>query len=625
AVDDDGVGEPSAGCLARNRLGFEGVEAAAEGDDLDAHRASHRTSEQCRIERALIFEGRRPGHQHVIVAFAPFDGKRAAGKRYLHRAVGALQPRRSDRGGAGRRAASLGQSGAALPGADGDVVAVDDMGERDVGALREDRMIFQERPEAAEIIGIDIIHPEDRMRVAHADRRGRMQQRRIDRPDLQLDIAGVAKFLGKRNILPAEFRRAHVDSVEIGRRPLPAVQQAGLGLEGGCTLPGRLEHAADHAAHAIAAGAGFGTIIVVDADERLGAVEARLLQHHQLVVRNMRCNRTRLLGRHGRLAVAQVDDNDLIADAVHLGKGVIGKRAHQNIQFLPALYGDRRGAGQPEWWRRLDDSSVRGRNADKHVRQQCFAGRAAGFGEYRMNFRMFRLALAGLAPAAVAFSAGEVLAQAPSPTASPEVAASPSPAPTASPAPAASPRPAASASPAPSASPSPSPPAAAQNPPPAASVQTADPFGQEIKLEAKKVVLTKGSANWDAAFDTLVESLKSLDTMLDKQGIKPSGNPMIVYTSTDDTGFTFLAEIPVDQEPKNLPKAMSMGQSPEGRALKFVHRCSYDNMDNTYGAITNHLDEKKLEAKVSFIDESLTDPIKTAEDKLVINVYVPLK
>ncbi len=261
-----------------------------------------------------------------------------------------------------------------------------------------------------------------------------------------------------------------------------------------------------------------------------------------------------------------------------------------------------------------------------------------------MNFRMFRLALAALAPAALAFSASlgasEALAQAASPSPSPEVSASPSPAPSASPAPASSPAPAASASPAPAASPTPAasaspapsgspapstPPAAAQNPPPAATVQTADPFGQEIKLEAKKVVVAKGSANWDSAFDTLVESLKSLNAMLEKQGIKPSGNPLIVYTSTDDTGFTFLAEVPVDQEPKNLPKAMSMGQSPEGRALKFVHRGSYDNMDNTYEAITNHLDEKKLEAKDTFIEEYLTDPIKTAEDKLVINVYVPLK
>ena len=139
------------------------------------------------------------------------------------------------------------------------------------------------------------------------------------------------------------------------------------------------------------------------------------------------------------------------------------------------------------------------------------------------------------------------------------------------------------------------------------------------------MVVIKGTANWDTAFDTLIESFKALSALLDKQGIKPSGNSMIVYTSTDDAGFTYLAEIPVDQEQQNLAKAMSMGKSPEGKALKFVHRGSYDNMDNTYEAITNHLDDKKLEAKDTFIEEYITDPLKTAEDKLVINVYVPLK
>jgi effector-binding domain-containing protein len=228
----------------------------------------------------------------------------------------------------------------------------------------------------------------------------------------------------------------------------------------------------------------------------------------------------------------------------------------------------------------------------------------------------------------------EVLAQTPSPA--PAASASPSPAPSASPAASASPAPAATASPAPSpaASASPSPAASASPsptpPPPAAAatpapVQSADPFGLETTLEAKKVVMVKGTANWDSAFDTLIDAFKALTTLLDKQGIKPSGNPMIVYTSTDDTGFTFLAEIPVEQDPKNLAKDMSIGKSPEGKVLKFVHRGSYDNMDNTYEAITNYLDDKRLEAKDTFIEEYLTDPLKTAEDKLVINVFVPLK
>jgi effector-binding domain-containing protein len=226
-----------------------------------------------------------------------------------------------------------------------------------------------------------------------------------------------------------------------------------------------------------------------------------------------------------------------------------------------------------------------------------------------------RKILIALIPAA-AIWLGTVSAQAQQPTPSPSASASPAPAVTASPAPAAS------ASPAPAASPSPSP-SVAQTP--AAPVQAADPFGEPITLEGKKVVVAKGQANWDSAFDTLIDSFKAINALLDKQGIKRTGNLMIVYTSTDDTGFTYLAEIPVEQDPKSLGKDMSMGKSPDGKALKFVHRGSYDNMDNTYEAITNHLDDKKLEAKDTFIEEYITDPLKTAEDKLVINVYVPLK
>ena len=251
------------------------------------------------------------------------------------------------------------------------------------------------------------------------------------------------------------------------------------------------------------------------------------------------------------------------------------------------------------------------------------------------RIRSFRSALVVLIPVAAIALGGTALAQTPAATPTPSPSATPAPAasatPTATPTPAASATPAPAATPAPVASPSvaPSPPpATAQTPaapPPAATVQTADPFGEPFALEPKKVVVMKGTANWDSAFDTLIDSFKALTALLDKQGIKAAGNSMIVYTSTDDTGFTFLAEIPVEQDPKNLAKGMSIDKSPEGKALKFVHRGSYDNMDNTYEAITNHLDEQKLEAKDTFIEEYLTDPLKTAEDKLVINVYVPLK
>jgi effector-binding domain-containing protein len=160
----------------------------------------------------------------------------------------------------------------------------------------------------------------------------------------------------------------------------------------------------------------------------------------------------------------------------------------------------------------------------------------------------------------------------------------------------------------------------------AVQTETIDPFGQEVTLVPKTVVYLAGTATWDSAFDTLIDSLKTVYAYLDKAGIKPAGPAMTVYTSTDDSGFQFQAAVPVAEAPADLPKdKLALGKSPEGKVLKFVHRGTYDAMDTTYEAITNYLDDKGLDAKDLFIEEYVTDPVKTAEDKLVVNVFVPVK
>ena len=174
----------------------------------------------------------------------------------------------------------------------------------------------------------------------------------------------------------------------------------------------------------------------------------------------------------------------------------------------------------------------------------------------------------------------------------------------------------------PPAQPTPAPPPPAQAPQP----KPGDAFGEEVTLTAKTIVYVKGSANWDSAFDTLVEAFKKIHDALDKQGVKAAGPAMTIYTATDDTGFEFQAGIPVAEAPKGpLPEGLAVGKSPDGRALKFIHRGSYDAMDSTYEAITNHLDEKRLEAKDLFVEYYVTDPLTTQEDNLVIEVYVPVK
>ena len=96
-------------------------------------------------------------------------------------------------------------------------------------------------------------------------------------------------------------------------------------------------------------------------------------------------------------------------------------------------------------------------------------------------------------------------------------------------------------------------------------------------MTEKSIVYFKGSGTWDSAFDTIVDAFKTVNGFLDKQGIKPVGPPMTIYTATDDSGFQFNAAVPVAETPKDPPRGdIAVGTSPTGRAFKFIHHGSYE-------------------------------------------------
>ena len=162
--------------------------------------------------------------------------------------------------------------------------------------------------------------------------------------------------------------------------------------------------------------------------------------------------------------------------------------------------------------------------------------------------------------------------------------------------------------------------------PPAATAPPDEPFGEDATLTAKTIVYIKGNGTWDTAFQTITGSFKKLKAYTDKEGLKPDGLQMTVFTATDDTGFQYQAAVPVAEPPKSPPHGdIALGQSPEGHALKFIHHGTYDDLDNTYEAITNYLDEKRLEAKDMFIEQYVTDPTTADPKQLTVNIYVLLK
>lgn len=154
----------------------------------------------------------------------------------------------------------------------------------------------------------------------------------------------------------------------------------------------------------------------------------------------------------------------------------------------------------------------------------------------------------------------------------------------------------------------------------------ADPFGEEVMLTEQIIIFMRGSGNWESAYETLVDAFKNVNAVLERQGLKPVGRPMTIYSGNDDAGFHFQAAVPIAETPKNAPKGdIAIGTSPGGRALKFVHRGSYETIDDTYEAIVNFLDAKNLESRDVFMEEYVTDPVTTPEGELIINVYVPLQ
>ena len=89
-----------------------------------------------------------------------------------------------------------------------------------------------------------------------------------------------------------------------------------------------------------------------------------------------------------------------------------------------------------------------------------------------------------------------------------------------------------------------------------------------------------------------------------KAGVRVTGAPLATFLETDDQGFKFEAMLPVHaapgSRPAGLPAEVTFGATPAGRAIRFVHRAPYDDIDSTYEAISAYLDSKGIEVKESF-------------------------
>jgi len=151
-----------------------------------------------------------------------------------------------------------------------------------------------------------------------------------------------------------------------------------------------------------------------------------------------------------------------------------------------------------------------------------------------------------------------------------------------------------------------------------------DPFGQAITLAEQTIVYASGTGEWETAYETLKAAFRTVEAFVARSGLGRSGPAMTIYTAMDDTSFNFRAAIPVSELPKSPPQGkIGIGRSPGGKALKFVHRGSFQDMTSTYDAISHYVEERQIAAEELLIEEYVTDLLTTPADRLVVNIFVP--
>jgi len=148
-----------------------------------------------------------------------------------------------------------------------------------------------------------------------------------------------------------------------------------------------------------------------------------------------------------------------------------------------------------------------------------------------------------------------------------------------------------------------------------------------VELAARPVAFVSASAEWTNAFKSVRKEIDKVQAALKKAGLVPAGHPFALFLATDDKGFQFQAMVPVAEKPegKDLENGVKIGESPAGKAIKFLHRGAYDDIDSTYDLITAFLDEKGLESQNRFIEEYLTDTAEPDDANLEADIYVFIK
>ena len=160
--------------------------------------------------------------------------------------------------------------------------------------------------------------------------------------------------------------------------------------------------------------------------------------------------------------------------------------------------------------------------------------------------------------------------------------------------------------------------------PPASEVILPD----RLTLESRPALITHGKGEWEKAYDQIREAVTKLKAAAEKSKLSVVGYPLTIFIETDNSGFTYDIMLPIaaaSPPPPDLASDIKLGETPTGKAIRFVHLASYDEIDGAYEQITAYLDAKDIVVKDAFIEEYLAFGDKSNSPETTINILVQPK
>jgi effector-binding domain-containing protein len=148
---------------------------------------------------------------------------------------------------------------------------------------------------------------------------------------------------------------------------------------------------------------------------------------------------------------------------------------------------------------------------------------------------------------------------------------------------------------------------------------------ERVTLNAVPVAIEKAQGKLNRAPAELPKAIDALKARLKEKGIDVVGAPLAQFNAADEENYSAEIMLPLAALPKQPPTGLHFGHSPAGKALRVMHKGPLASLEDTYFEIQTFVEDQGLEIGEVTIERYLTDPVKTAEKDMLIEVFVPLK